>query len=56
MDPVSLLVYILIAVLFLVLIYYVLSLAPIDATVRNIILIVVVLLILVWLLRNAGLM
>jgi cytosine/uracil/thiamine/allantoin permease len=55
MDPLTLLVYFLVGIVVLAIIWYAMGVLDIPQPVRNIILLVAVLLLLLWLVRSAGL-
>lgn len=55
MDPITLLIYFLVAILVLGVIWYAAGLAGLPANVRSLILLVAVLVVALWLLRSSGL-
>lgn len=54
-DPISLLIYLLVAIVIIAIIWYVMGLTSLPDPLRTIILLVVVLIVLLWLLNRAGL-
>lgn len=55
MDPITLLIYFLIAILVLGIIWYIAGAVGLPANVRNIVVLVAVLIVVLWLLRSSGL-